>query len=93
MKILIGIKYCGGCNASYDRTRALEQIKKAFAKSEVLFENVEEKKLYNYVIVLNGCLSQCADISKIQSKNGFFSIVSLDGIKEVCENIRKSFEA
>ena len=88
MKILIGIKYCGGCNASYDRTKTFEKIKNAFAKSEVLFENVEEKKLYDYVIVLNGCLSQCADISKIQSKNGFFSIVSPDSLKEACKNIR-----
>ncbi|MCI1930895.1 MAG: hypothetical protein LKJ13_04280 [Clostridia bacterium] len=88
MKIIIGVKYCGGCNVSYDRTEVLKKIESAFDESKVMFENVKENMLYDYVLILNGCLSQCADISKINSKYGFLSIVSPDGIKEACENIR-----
>lgn len=89
MKILIGVKYCGGCNASYNRTEVLEKIKSAFDEKKVIFEFVQEQKMYDYVCVLNGCLSQCADISNIQSKYGFLSIVSYDGIEKACESIRK----
>ena len=59
----IGVKYCGGCSLNYDRKQALEVLKKNIPEAD--FVRAEEKKFYKFIIVLNGCQRQCADISRL----------------------------
>ncbi|UZW13607.1 hypothetical protein OSC52_17475 [Clostridium pasteurianum] len=59
----IGIKYCGGCNPSYDRKNFLWKIKRLINAD---FENAQVDKIYDIVIVLCGCNSCCADHNKFK---------------------------
>ena len=34
----IGIKYCGGCNSRYDRTKEVEKLKKQFPQHEFTYQ-------------------------------------------------------
>ncbi len=59
----IGVKYCGGCNPSFDRIAAAEKIKDKF-KEEAEFVSYTDPDA-EFIIVLMGCGSACADLSGI----------------------------
>lgn len=69
---MFGIKYCGGCNARYDRIKLFEKLQKKFSKDS--FEYIREDQIYDHLIVICGCPSRCADISSIQVKGDTFKI-------------------
>lgn len=81
--MLIGIKYCGGCNPTFDRGGTVQKIIKAYPGHR--FENVREDRVYDLVLVLQGCSSMCANLSNIRSVQGFINIRSsdLDQVEEV----------
>lgn len=56
----IGVKYCGGCNPSFDRVQFVKLLKKEFA--DTTFETVERNKNYDLIIVICGCVRACANI-------------------------------
>ena len=68
--MLGGIKYCGGCNPRFERRKTLESIKEHF-QGRVIFENVQEDKEYDFVIVISGCTNCCASYSQYYTKNEF----------------------
>ena len=59
----IGVKYCGGCNPSFDRIAAAEKIKERF-KEEAEFVSYTDPDA-EFIIVLMGCSSACADLDGI----------------------------
>jgi 4-hydroxybutyrate CoA-transferase len=61
----IGVKYCGGCNPKYDRKEFLYKLQKDCKCS---FETAREGKLYDFIIVLCGCSSCCADCRRLKWK-------------------------
>jgi len=54
----IGIKYCGGCNPSYERVEMVERIKFRF-NDRLLFLHHDEPEL-EVMIFINGCQRACA---------------------------------
>jgi len=58
--LMVGIKFCGGCNPRYDRVKALENIKRQF--SEIDFVLANEHDCYYILLVICGCKSACANI-------------------------------
>ncbi len=60
-KLRIGVKYCGGCNPSYDRVALVRQMENALA-GEAAFVSFEEKDL-DVMLVVCGCETACVDIS------------------------------
>ncbi|WP_297790149.1 hypothetical protein [uncultured Anaerococcus sp.] len=72
----IGIKYCGGCQSKYNRTKVVDKIKKKYAEYD--FEYVRDGEIYDYIIVINGCQIKCADVSKYIAKNEIVWIDSPD---------------
>ncbi|MEA4816621.1 hypothetical protein SDC9_163978 [bioreactor metagenome] len=61
----IGIKYCGGCNSTYDRKSLYDRLKSEYPNHEI--EAVKAGKAYDLLVVLCGCKAQCADISAYSS--------------------------
>lgn len=81
----IGIKYCGGCSLRYDRKKALKQLKNAL--SGCGFEIAEEGTDYNFILVLNGCQKQCADLSRLSARV-FISVYQDAELADVIKNIK-----
>lgn len=73
----IGIKYCGGCNPRYDRTREVQKLKKKFPRHT--FTYTPEKIVCDVCLLVCGCQTGCADslglaakkIKKLCSPNDF----------------------
>ncbi|MGI5932433.1 MAG: MaoC family dehydratase [Eubacterium sp.] len=58
----IGIRYCGGCNPAYDRSRLVAQLLSRFPEIAIQYDPECYCALW---IVVNGCLTGCADSSRL----------------------------
>ncbi len=54
----IGIKYCGGCNSRYDRTKEVSKLKKKFPQHE--FTYAAEQTVCDICLLVCGCMTACA---------------------------------
>jgi hypothetical protein len=59
MQIVIGIKYCGGCNPHIDRTKLVQEIKKLLPP-EFVFTTVHSS-VWDIGILVCGCPAACAE--------------------------------
>ena len=55
--VQIGVRYCGGCNPTYDRVNVVKKLQKFFP--EFSFVNAESGKSYPAVLIVNGCTNAC----------------------------------
>ena len=68
MPIRIGVKYCGGCREQFARKNTSVSIQEKFSESQAIFEKAEDGGSYDALMVVCGCPSRCADISKYSAK-------------------------
>lgn len=54
----IGIKYCGGCNPTYERVKIVDRLQSRF-KDQILFLRHDQKEL-DVRVLINGCQRSCA---------------------------------
>ena len=54
----IGIKYCGGCNSRYDRTKEVEKLKKQFPQHEFTYQ--VDTAICDICLLVCGCMTACA---------------------------------
>jgi len=80
------VKFCGGCNPSYDRVEAAERVR------HLLGEHVEfvapDDPAVDGVIVITGCRTACADVSAFRDKPMLF-ITSPESRDKVVRIIEK----
>ncbi|RLI84231.1 hypothetical protein DRP07_01775 [Archaeoglobales archaeon] len=70
----IGIKYCGGCNPTYEREKIEEIIRKNFTSAEIVYtSNLTD---VDVLVLISGCKHACA-IESID-ENDVQKIVSFD---------------
>ena len=62
----IGIKYCGGCNPSYDRGLIVEWLHRDYP--DILTESIRPGARYDFCIVICGCREECSDYSEIKKR-------------------------
>lgn len=55
--MLVGVKYCGGCNPNYDRKKEVEKLRQKI--TELRIEPVCEKKEYDKIFLVCGCSRVC----------------------------------
>ncbi len=60
--MVIGVKYCGGCNPTYCRVSGVDQIKKQLCKC--VFLPYKEGQEYDSVLVVCGCEVACVAMEK-----------------------------
>jgi hypothetical protein len=68
----IGVKYCGGCNSSYERVEMIQQVQSQL-KDRFLFLRYDEPDI-KVLILMNGCLRSCAAQDLNQTKVPLCSI-------------------
>ena len=54
----MAVKFCGGCNPAVERGSVAERIRKKLA-GEVSWVSGDEEK--DFLLMINGCLTACAD--------------------------------
>ena len=62
----IGIKYCGGCNSRYDRTKEVQAFIKRFSHHTYIY-HVEEE-ICDLCLLVCGCMTSCASSEGIAAK-------------------------
>jgi hypothetical protein len=59
-KIKVGLKYCGGCRAGYDRVALVDSIRERLAqKVEFVAADSEEAQM---ILIVTGCSTACAKL-------------------------------
>ncbi len=60
-RIKVGLKYCGGCRAQYDRVAVVKRMKEAL-QAQVEFVSPGSREA-ECILVVTGCKTACADIA------------------------------
>jgi hypothetical protein len=77
----IGIKYCGGCNPSYERVKMIQQLE-SLLKDRFIFSRHNQQD-FDILVLVNGCPRACADKTFTLSGIPFRSIVEESGLKSL----------
>ena len=85
--MICGVKYCGGCNSRYNRNAFLERVKNTC--TDVEFQYVQPESVYHHLLVICGCPSKCADISKILINGNIYMISEENQFEMLVEKLKK----
>ena len=85
--MLIGVKFCGGCNPRYNRGKSFETIKEHLEEMAE-FEIAEEGKEYDYLLVIGGCTNCCASYCQYESKNDTILMWDEKHIDEIVNKLK-----
>jgi hypothetical protein len=80
------VKFCGGCNARYDRGKALAAVKERFG-ANLRFEYAEEGRSCDVLLYIAGCVNRCSSLLAYPSERGVVSLWDEGRIREVCAQI------
>jgi hypothetical protein len=62
-KIKVGLKYCGGCRAGYDRVAVVDSIRERFAQEvEFVAAHSEDAQM---ILIVTGCSTACANLDNV----------------------------
>ena len=62
-KIKVGLKYCGGCQAGYDRVAMVDSIRERLAQEvEFVAADSEDAQM---ILIVTGCSTACAKLDKV----------------------------
>lgn len=64
--MVIGIKYCGGCNPVYDRAKRVRKLKESNPEHEFLTQNGDA--VCDYWVVVCGCGRRCAQADHLKAR-------------------------
>ncbi|MBU3190948.1 hypothetical protein K9O30_17240 [Clostridium bowmanii] len=84
----IGIKYCGGCNPTYDRTDVASRLKKHSGFNHNI-ELAKQGTIYDVIVIICGCICACADHQNLEAKYEKVCIISESDIIKLLNNIDK----
>ncbi len=72
IKKRVGIKYCGGCNPSYERVEWVERMKDQLGERFLFLPSRESNP--DLLIFVNGCLRACALVESELKTVPYFSV-------------------
>jgi hypothetical protein len=92
--MLVGVKFCGGCNPRYDRGKALEAIKERLRSSPdrpdpLEFAIAREGGEYDDLLVIGGCTNCCAAVSSYQARRDTIRMWDESHIDTVIQRLSK----
>ncbi len=86
----LAVKYCGGCNSSYDRPASVARLRREFPGVAVVnAEGRDGDGKADLVLVVCGCNSVCASHAHLDGKHGKV-VVACEGD---FENVRQAIRA
>ncbi|MCB2295001.1 hypothetical protein LGK95_16070 [Clostridium algoriphilum] len=84
----IGIKYCGGCNPTYDRTDVVSRLKEHLCEGDSV-ESIKPGIIYDIIVILNGCNKACGNNNNLEAIYEKVSITSESDIIKLFKLIDK----
>lgn len=72
--ILVGVRYCGGCNPRHDRVGFVTRL--SADCPDIRLEPALPGTLYDRLLVVCGCPARCANYSSLESSGGVFIVAS-----------------
>ncbi|WZL74488.1 hypothetical protein QBE52_07055 [Clostridiaceae bacterium 35-E11] len=88
--MVVGVKYCGGCNPRYDRTKFLKRLIDALGR-DYTFETVQFQKTYDILLILGGCHNCCANYADIGTKQGAIRAIAEKDFEKVFGRLQREF--
>jgi hypothetical protein len=67
--MLVGYKFCGGCNPYFDRGEVMQQLKERLS-DVAQFENAQSETVYDAGVLIYGCGRRCLASGPIKTKYG-----------------------
>jgi len=83
--VRVGIKYCGGCRAAFDRKAEAELVKQA--APDIVFSDAADGERYDALLAVCGCRSRCADVSPYSADKTIY-IHEAGGAEAASEEIK-----
>jgi hypothetical protein len=77
----IAIKYCGGCNPTYDRVACVTHLKESFADLDFVSYNEEEQ--FDYCLLIRGCNRACVSDKQFSNCRHFYAVSSEEELLEI----------
>lgn len=71
----VAIKYCGGCNPQYNRTALVNRLREEFPQLEFIGPDAD---FPDFVLVVCGCPSRCANHGNLHGTLGKLVLFSQD---------------
>ena len=69
MMVKVGLKYCGGCQPTYDRVEFFKRLSKSVS-GHVRFVPHDDPEA-GHVLIITGCQSACVDLTPFEGKSIF----------------------
>lgn len=90
----VGIKYCGGCNPTFDREGFVRLLKEKH--KDVNFEVATETWCYELILLVNGCPRVCTsdvglEASRVVTINSIEQFNDVNILIDKLKNERKGF--
>jgi hypothetical protein len=82
------IKYCGGCNPSYDRVSVVEKLNLEFPNLQFLYAN-DGITTTDFLLVVCGCQSKCASRDGLYGYHDPLTIASSNEYERVRKEIAR----
>ena len=79
--MIIGVKYCGGCNSVYNRSRQVTLLKEQFPEHE--FRKPTEGSVCDVWLIVCGCLRNCASTEGLTARKKMFVLGTQHSFREV----------
>lgn len=80
----VGLKYCGGCNPTYDRKEIADIIGR---QPGINLLPYNENEISDIVLIISGCSVDCMNTGKYKSRYGTIVINSPEQIDKVIKQI------
>ena len=85
--MIIGLKYCGGCNPTYDRGAAVGSLKNYFKDKEVTFASYDPSGSYEYCLLVEGCNRECLPVKTFSNCGHLFVAVSQEDFNKIKDEL------
>jgi hypothetical protein len=91
--VIVRVKYCGGCNSSYDRPAFVERVREAFPSARFTFSDAAGEPDFgepDIVLAVCGCPAACAARGDIRGSRGQYTVTSQNDFASACDEIRRA---
>ncbi len=88
--MVIGIKYCGGCNPVYDRAKRVRKLKETNPEHEYVTPKGDE--VCDYWVVVCGCSRRCAEIKNLKARYKVAVVWDEESFRQLEQELGKSNE-
>ncbi|MCH1983180.1 hypothetical protein MCG98_11445 [Ruminococcus sp. OA3] len=91
--MILGIKYCGGCNPVYDRVAAVNELKESLKDLEISFTPYRAEEDYDFCLLVRGCNRDCVSDKEFSNCRQMFIAVCKEDFLIIKSELRAYCQA